>query len=275
MLNQVAISIGIPTYNNAKTIGETIRSLKEQTFREWECYICDDSESNETFDAALLAISDDQRFTLIKNKVRLGAAGNWNKTLSLSQSSYFKLLCADDVIFPDTLQIQWQALEDNPKSVLCTGRRNIINESGRLIIKDRGLNSKIYFMPYELVVKRFLRTGSNFFGEPSFALYRTQELREAGGFNPDWSYLIDVVSYLGILKYGGLSPVNETLGSFRISSNSWSANLSKQQRKENLKCIEYAASLDFVSATLFELFIGKLRATVSSYVRRAIFKFLG
>ena len=275
MLNQIAVSIGIPTYNNSKTISKTISSLREQTFRDWECFVCDDSESNETFEAARLAISDDTRFTLLKNEVRLGAAGNWNKALGLANGKYFKLLCADDLLATDSLQIQWQMLERNPGSVLCTGRRNIINTGGRLIIKGRGLDSQSDSITNSLVTRRFLRTGSNFFGEPSFALYRTQELREAGGFNPDWSYLIDVVSYLDILKYGNLSPVNEILGSFRISSTSWSANLSKQQRIENLKCIDYAASLGYVGANIFELSLGKSRATVSSFIRRAIFKFLG
>lgn len=275
MLNQISVSIGIPTYNNSSTIAETIHSLRKQTFEEWDCFICDDSETDETFEAARSAISGDTRFTLIRNEARLGAAGNWNKTLSLATGKYFKLLCADDVLFPETLQIQWQVLENNPGSVLCTGRRNIINASGRLIIRDRGLDSHSDSITNDLVVRRFLRTGSNFFGEPSFALYRTQELRKAGGFNPDWSYLIDVVSYLDILKYGNLSPINETLGSFRISSTSWSANLSKQQRKENLQCIDYAANLEYVGSNIFELSLGKSRATVSSYIRRTIFKFLG
>jgi glycosyltransferase involved in cell wall biosynthesis len=272
MLNQIAISIGIPTYNNSATIEQTIYSLREQTFLDWECFICDDSESNETFEAAKLAVSGDPRFTLIRNESRLGAAGNWNKTLSLANGKYFKLLCADDVLLPNALRVQWQALEEHPESVLCTGRRDIINSKGRVVIKSRGLNSRHESMTSDLVIRRFIRTGSNFFGEPSFALYRTKELRDVGGFKSDWSYLIDVVSYLDVLKYGNLSPVDETLGSFRISSTSWSANLSKKQRQENLKCVDYAASLNYVTANSWEMLLGKSRATVSSYIRRAIFK---
>jgi glycosyltransferase involved in cell wall biosynthesis len=275
MLDPISISIGIPTYNNSETIAQTISSLKSQTFQNWECFVTDDSLSDETMDAARSAIADDPRFTLIKNVARLGAAGNWNKTLSLATAEYFKLLCADDVLVPDALQIQWQILEDHPESVLCTGRRSIINSSGKMLIKDRGLNSQSDSISNEVAAHRFLRSGSNFFGEPSFALYRTQALRGAGGFNADWSYLIDVVSYLSVLEHGDFSPVSENLGSFRISSTSWSATLAKQQRKEALKCLDFAFNLDYVRANRFDLWSGKLSATVSSFIRRAIFKFLG
>jgi glycosyltransferase involved in cell wall biosynthesis len=269
------ITIGIPTYNNSETITETIDSLKSQTFRDWECFITDDSVSDETIDAARSAIADDPRFTLIKNEVRLGAAGNWNKTLSLANAKYFKLLCADDVLAPDALRIQWQVLEEHPESVLCTGRRSVINSYGKTIIKNRGLNSRSKSISNEMVIRRFLRSGSNFFGEPSFALYRTEELRKVEGFNPSWSYLIDVISYLNILEYGNLSPVTENLGSFRISSTSWSATLATQQRTEALKCLDFAFNLDYVSANRFDLWSGKLSATFSSFVRRAIFRFQG
>jgi glycosyltransferase involved in cell wall biosynthesis len=275
MLDPISISIGIPTYENSETIAETINSLKSQTFREWECFVTDDSLSDETMDAARSAIADDPRFTLIKNGVRLGAAGNWNKTLSLANTKYFKLLCADDILAPDALRIQWQTLEDHPESVLCTGRRSIINSHGKTLIKNRGLNSQTKSITNDVVIRKFLRSGSNFFGEPSFALYRTEELRKVGGFNHGWSYLIDVVSYLNILEHGNLSPVTENLGSFRISSTSWSATLATQQRKETVKCLDFAFDLDYVRAKRFDLWSGKLSATVSSLIRRAIFTFLG
>jgi glycosyltransferase involved in cell wall biosynthesis len=269
------ITIGLPTYNNSETIGETIHSLKSQTFHDWECFVTDDSTSEETIDAARSAIADDPRFTLIKNGVRLGAAGNWNKTLGLANAKYFKLLCADDILAPDALGIQWQTLEDHPESVLCTGRRNIINSHGKTLIKNRGLNSQTKSISNDVVIRKFLRTGSNFFGEPSFALYRTEELRKVGGFNHSWSYLIDVVSYLNILEHGNLSPVTENLGSFRISSTSWSATLATQQQKEAIKCLDFAFDLDYASANRLDLWSGKLSATLSSFIRRAIFKFLG
>jgi glycosyltransferase involved in cell wall biosynthesis len=265
------ISIGIPTYNNAKTISQTIDSLISQSFQFWECFITDDSDSYDTINAAREAIGSDTRFTVIRNSQRLGAAENWNKALSLANGKYFKLLCADDLLSPNALELQFNALEGNTKAALCTGRRSIINENGRILIKDRGLKADSVFLDANQATNLFIKKGSNYFGEPSFAMFRTDILRDSGGFNKSWSYLIDVESYLRCLDSGVLVALNENLGSFRISSNSWSATLSHEQRVETIRFIDYASHLHYSSASKSDIMIGKLRATISSFTRRMIF----
>lgn len=267
------ISIGIPTYNHAETISNTIESLLSQSFQSWECFITDDSDSNETLKSAKKAAGRDTRFTIIKNGKRLGAAGNWNKTLSLANGKYFKLLCSDDLLIKDALALQFQALERNPTAVLCTGRRSIINSKGRILFKNRGLDISSEYLSADQATNLFIKKGSNFFGEPSFALFKTDVLRDSGGFNKSWSYLIDVESYLRCLESGGLVALRQNLGSFRISSSSWSATLSNEQRAETIRCIDFACSLTYSSASRSEITIGKLRATVSSFIRRLIFLF--
>jgi glycosyltransferase involved in cell wall biosynthesis len=265
------ITVGIPTFNNHETITQTIDSLKAQTFANWECFITDDSDDDLTFEAARLAIADDPRFTLIKNPQRLGAASNWNKCLSLASGHYFKLLCADDVLDESALELQLAALSEHTGSVLCTGRRDIINSVGKVLIKDRGLRSEKMEIEKAEAVHQFILTGTNIFGEPSFALFQTQVLRDVGGFDNRWNYLIDVVSYLSVLDHGSLVVVDANLGKFRVSSTSWSAALVKQQRSELLHCIDFASELRFSEVNSFEVLIGKIKATINSYGRRIIF----
>jgi glycosyltransferase involved in cell wall biosynthesis len=265
------ITVGIPTYNNSLTIGETIASLKRQTFSNWECFVTDDSADEATFLAAQNAIAGDARFTLIKNPNRLGAAGNWNQTLQLAKGEYFKLLCADDTLTPSALELQIAALEASPESVLCTGQRSVINSSGRTVIKNRGLAGLGSAIDRSEAIGQFISSGTNVFGEPSFALYRTKALSSVGGFGDQWSYLIDVVSYLAVLKHGSLICLDENMGAFRISNDSWSARLVKQQRKELIACIEYAASLDPENVSRLKIFSGKLRARIKTIARRIVF----
>jgi len=265
------ITIGIPTFNNHETITQTIDSLKAQTFANWECFITDDSEDYLTFEAVRLAVADDPRFTLIKNPQRLGAAANWNKCLYLASGQYFKLLCADDVLEESALELQLGALSDHAGSVLCTGRRDIINSVGKVLIKDRGLRSENMEIEKAEAVRNFIRAGTNIFGEPSFALFQTQVLRDAGGFDNRWNYLIDVISYLRVLDHGSLVVVDANLGQFRVSSTSWSAALANQQRSEVLSCIDFVADLASSDVKPFEVLVGKFKATINSYGRRIIF----
>ncbi len=267
------ISVGIPTYNNSLTIVETIASLKRQTYAEWECFVTDDSADDTTFLAAQSAIAGDSRFTLISNPSRLGAAGNWNQTLQLAKGEYFKLLCADDTLNPNALELQVSALEASPESVLCTAQRSIVNANGRTIIKNRGLSGIDSAIDKGRAISLFIQSGTNVFGEPSFALYRTKELSSVGGFSDQWNYLIDVVSYLEVLEHGSLTCLDSNIGAFRISNNSWSARLAKQQRKELTACIDYAASLDPENASRLRIFSGKLKARINTIGRRIVFAF--
>jgi glycosyltransferase involved in cell wall biosynthesis len=272
--NTVRLTIGIPMFNDVNTVAEAINSLKAQTYHNWTCYVSDDSEGNETYTAAMLAIGNDARFTVIRNPERLGPAGNWNSLLEMSNTEYFKLLHADDVLNSSALKVQIAALDREPTAVLCTGRRNIISSSGRVILRNKGLHANNESIANRDVANKFIRSGSNFLGEPSFAMFRTASLKSVGGFSNEWSYLIDVATYLMVLRSGKCVHLSDNLGSFRISRGSWSSRLGKSQWKESCKCIDFALSESYSSATKFEGIIGKSRSLIASVIRRAIFRFL-
>jgi len=268
------VTIGIPMFDNQSTVSQTISSLREQSFEDWTCVICDDSENSATITAARIAIGDDTRFQIFDNDERLGAAANWNKTLNQATSKYFKLLCADDVLESEALATEVAGLESDDSVVMTCGRRNIIDSRGKTIIKDRGLSGKMRKISGQRATNKFVTTGTNFFGEPSFVLFRTDALISAGGFNSEWSYLIDVISYLDVLQIGDLQFLDRNLGSFRISQTSWSANLSNQQKSETFRAIDYGSNLDKGSIDLFGRYRGKIRAFSNSQARRLVFKYL-
>ncbi len=271
---EVRVTVGIPMFNDFKTIQDTIHSLLNQTYKDWYCYISDDSSDEKTYLAAIDAIGSDSRFTVIRNPLRLGPAGNWNSLVNLCESEYFKLLHADDLLSPSALQVQIDALDREPSAVLCTGRRNIINSSSRVILRNKGLRAKNDSITNESIANNFIRTGSNFLGEPSFAMFRTSSLKAVGGFSSEWSYLIDVATYLMVLRSGKCVHVSDNLGAFRISKGSWSSRLGKSQWNESCRCIDFALSENYSTATRFEAMIGKSRSLIASVIRRAIFRFL-
>lgn len=268
------VTIGIPTYNNSKTIEETIRSLQNQSFQNWECYIVDDESSDNTAYIASSAIEGDPRFSLIANSVRLGAAGNWNKTLSFAKFEYFKLLCGDDVLSPDCLQSQVKLLDENSDFVICSGSRNIINETGKTILKNPAKLIGLKILGKEEVIDKFISSGSNFLGEPSFALFRTYALKKVGGFDRNWSYLIDMASYISTLDHGKLILTGNNMGSFRISSSSWSSKLLRSQKDETIKFLDYIKSFSDSEVNFVNYQICKIKIRMRSAVRYLFFKFL-
>lgn len=271
---EVEVSVGIPAYHNETTIGETIRSLREQTFEEWECFVSCDADSTKTYEAALEAVDGDTRFVIATSGVRLGVAGNWNHVLARATAPLFKLLCADDVLFADSLEAQVATLAANSSAVLCTGRRDIVDVKGRIIKRGRGLSSEGDCLSLEDVIGIILRRGTNVFGEPSFALFRTEILRRSGGFSSDWQYTIDLASYVEVLRMGDLVALDRAVGAFRVSASSLSTALVSQQSRELVRFLDETLAQSTLDFSRTNLVIGHSRIRAVSAARRLVMRMI-
>lgn len=107
------ISIIIPNYNKAKFVEETIYSVINQTFKDWECIIIDDNSSDTSFDIISNLIIKDSRFKLIKIKKNKGACYCRNMGLKQSIGDYIFFLDADDLISIDCLKSRFKYFSNN------------------------------------------------------------------------------------------------------------------------------------------------------------------
>lgn len=62
------VTVIIPAYNSAWTIGRTLASLRAQTLADFQCVIVDDGSTDATADLVTEAIAGDQRFTFIPGR---------------------------------------------------------------------------------------------------------------------------------------------------------------------------------------------------------------
>ena len=85
------------------------------------------------------------------------------------------------------------------------------------------------------LVEAMLRTGTNPLGEPSTVMFRRTALAEAGGFDPNWRYVIDLKAYVEIAKRYKIALIREPIGVFRVSSSSWSAALARSSSRRRLE----------------------------------------
>ena len=105
------VSIIMPSYNTGKFIQETINSVKNQTYNNWELIIVDDGSTDNT-DEVVRAIKDD-RIKYIKNKVNKGAAISRNIALREAKGKWIAFLESDDLWKEDKLEKQIKFMEDN------------------------------------------------------------------------------------------------------------------------------------------------------------------
>lgn len=102
------VSVIIPAYNSGKYIEETIQSVKQQTFNQWELLIIDDGSTDNTSTTILPYLSDKRiQYHYQKNK---GVSAARNKGIELSKGTYIAFLDADDVWLPMNLEKKIMAL---------------------------------------------------------------------------------------------------------------------------------------------------------------------
>jgi glycosyltransferase involved in cell wall biosynthesis len=103
MTSNIEVSVLIPTYNYAHFLDETIQSVLNQTYNDYEVIIVDNKSTDDTVEVVEKYLSD-TRIHFYQNDSNLGLTGNWNKCLEFAKGDYIKFLCADDKFHPEMLQ---------------------------------------------------------------------------------------------------------------------------------------------------------------------------
>lgn len=127
------VSIITPSYNTADYIEETINSVINQTYKNWELIIVDDCSTDNT-DEVVRNFLKDKRVKYLKNVKNSGAAISRNKALLEAKGEYIAFLDSDDIWEKDKLKKQVDFMVKNNYSFSYTSYE-IINEKSKKIGK--------------------------------------------------------------------------------------------------------------------------------------------
>lgn len=131
--NRPRVSIGLPVYNGAAYLAETLDSLLDQTWTDFELIISDNASTDATQDICRSYAARDARIRYLRNRENLGAAANYNRVFHLSSGEYFKWAAADDLCAPEFLERCVEVLDREASVVLCYPRAQAIDEQGKVI----------------------------------------------------------------------------------------------------------------------------------------------
>ena len=122
------LSFIVLSYNYADLIGQTIRSILDQTIQSFEIIVTDDASKDES--CAVVRSFDDSRIKLLVNESNLGGAASYNRAISAATGEYLVNLDADDWIRPDKCEKQLAFLERENVEVLGT-YASFVDRDGR------------------------------------------------------------------------------------------------------------------------------------------------
>lgn len=111
------VSIVMPVYNAAHFLAESISSILQQSFSDFELIIIDDGSSDES--VRIIESFRDSRIKFHQNNENRNLVYTLNKGLSLAQGKYILRMDADDIALAHRIQTQVDFMEANPQVGIC------------------------------------------------------------------------------------------------------------------------------------------------------------
>ena len=222
------ISVIIPVYNSEKTIQETLKSVLNQTFSDFEIIVINDGSQDSTLD--IISSLQDSRIKIFSYP-NAGISASRNRGISHASGEFIAFLDHDDLWTPDKLESQLRALQENPQAAVAYSWVDLIDESSQFIRSYSRL-SITGNVQAELLVSNFLKTASN-------PLIRKEALIQVGGFEQsicgpeDWDLFLRMAAHYHFVAV----PRSQVL--YRMITGSASTNVFRQEA-ESLKVIDRA-----------------------------------
>lgn len=216
-MRQPLVSILIPTHNRIDLFKVAFQSAINQTYKNIEIVISDDSDNDETYQYMHSYISDSR----IKYKWNKGftAKQNWHWVLANSRGDYFNYLLDDDVFAPDKIEKMVAIYEQYPDVSLVTSHRQLIDINGNHLDDIRHtapIVNTSSILSGDSIYYEILRTNTNFIGELTTVLIRGIYKELLFDIMDLDSVLPDVIMWLALCEQGDVAYLTDTLSYFRL-----------------------------------------------------------
>jgi len=200
-------SIIMPAYNAEKTILESIVSVQNQEYKDWELLVVDDKSVDKTASVVAIAAKNDSRIKLLTLDQNSGVASARNRAMEIAKGKYIAFLDSDDTWTRNKLTLQYEAFRAGAKIVFGSYRR-VFNDNTYQIVKARPLISEKIFKFYNPI------------GNLTGAFDRTIGIVPQNQIRHE-DYLM---WYELVCRSKNAVGINSILGNYRVSTTSLSAN---------------------------------------------------
>jgi len=225
----IKISIIMPVHNAEKLVWETIESILNQTYKDFEFVIVDDCSTDNSYEICQKYTQQDKRIKLYKNEKNLWVVKTRNKLLKLvdKKSQYIAIIDSDDVAKPERLAKQIEFLEKNLDYAVVGSFLEIIDENSKTIWYRK------YPISYKDVKKTICKKSP--LAQPA-VMIRKSAWNNVWAYNENFERVQDYELWFRFFnKWYKLGNLPEYLLKYRIHSNQWKSKHLKLTLKNTIK----------------------------------------
>lgn len=262
----------MPVYNAEMFLHEALASIMSQTFTDFECIIVNDASTDAS--TTIIRSFKDERIILLENDCNRGVTYSLNRAIENARGEYLVRMDADDIMHPDRIAKQVEAMQRNPEIAVLSSKIRFINAEG----EETGYwnHDQISTTADEI---RNLMPATNCIAHPSVMMRREVILKFGYSYKQkgaeDWDL------WLRLLNAGyRIEKLDEVLLNYRVHHSSVSAKDKEREVLERrLMRVRYVFLLEELrklrlSAFLFRIVYAQVRTIVRHFVSNLIQPFI-
>jgi glycosyltransferase involved in cell wall biosynthesis len=222
------VSVVMPVYNAEKYLPQTIESILNQSYKNFEFIIIDDCSTDKSWEIIQRYAKRDKRIKGFKNKKNLGHKLSLQlaKKYINKKSEFIARMDADDVADLSRLEKQINFLVNNSDYVIVGSNLIVIDENNKVLgkrlypINDSEIRKTMFF--------------KNPFAHPT-VLIKKEPFFQIGFYKSDFYYAEDYYCWYKLLQLGKGHNLKEFLLKYRIHSSQVKSKSLKKQLNETIK----------------------------------------
>ena len=217
------VSVLMPAYNAQDYIAESIESILNQTFKDFELIIINDGSKDDTPKIVKKYAEKDKRIKFVNHKKNRGLIAVLNEGMDIAKGEYIARMDSDDISLPDRLKKQVKYLDKHTDVSL--------------------VGSSIEFFPiynkWDVLAepKLFDLLRGNCFAHPTVMLRKSDFDKYNLRYNPKYIYVEDYELWARAFRYLKLCNIQDVLLKYRWHDNNVS-NKHKEAQINNVKKVQ-------------------------------------
>ncbi len=216
------LSVILPVYNAEDFLHDSIQSILNQTFVDFELIIINDGSKDKSLE--IINSFRDPRIVVV-NQLNKGLAKSLNVGLELSKGRYIARMDADDIALPSKFEKQIKYLKHHPHVKLLGTAVELIDEKGQSLCIDTPFVGSDF-------LKKYMQKIGNPFKHPTVIFDKSIALK-CGGFNElIGKYFEDYFLWNRIAKEYDVENLDEALLKYRITPGSIMGSIKSKEFSE-------------------------------------------